>query len=85
MLSKCANPDCNEHFLYLCHGKLFRLEIEDPGPPPDTPSRDYGFVRIYRRTEYYWLCPTCSRRMTVAYQKGKGVVTILFSAYRAAS
>jgi hypothetical protein len=85
MLSKCANPNCKEPFLYLCQGKLFRLEIEEMDPPPAEASSGGTFKKIRRRTEYYWLCQTCSQRMTVEYRKGQGVNTVPFSALRAAS
>ncbi len=86
MLSKCANPDCAEPFLYLCQGKLFRLEIiEEADGHPSVQDTNQKFKGAHRRTEYYWLCESCCKRMTVAYQKGKGVTTVLFPAHRAAS
>lgn len=85
MLSKCANPDCTKPFLYLCQGKLFRIETEEADPPPVAQKSGQKVKRIGRRTEYYWLCESCSRRMTVAYAKGKGVTTVPFSLFRAAS
>jgi hypothetical protein len=85
MLSKCANPECTKPFLYLCQGKLFRFEVEQDDPPPAAQDPGRTFMRIHRRTEYFWLCESCAKRMTVAYQKGKGVTTLLFPTYRAAS
>lgn len=85
MLSKCANPECTKRFLYLCQGKLFRFEVEEDDAPQAAHGSGQKLSSIHRRTEYYWLCESCSKRMTVAYRKGEGVTTVLFPAHRAAS
>lgn len=60
MLSKCANPDCNEKFHSLAQGRLFHL----------TPARELeilceeDFPFLYER---YWLCDCCSKVMTVVW------------------
>jgi hypothetical protein len=86
MLSKCANPECPRAFLYLSKGKLFRLRIpsdESREPERMTPinnpsSRD--------RNEFFWLCDSCSERLTVVWKKGIGVRAVpVMQQYRAAS
>ncbi len=69
MLSKCANPDCAAPFIYLREGKLFHIntaigpQLVTEGKPP-------------QRIEYFWLCSDCAANMTLAFQRGKGVVTV---------
>lgn len=69
MLSKCANPACSAPFLYLHEGRLFRIEVESlcaahTGKEQRKPSR---------RPEYFWLCDSCARAMTLKYKPGRGV------------
>ena len=72
MLSKCANPGCSRPFRYLHQGKLFRMETEvgdnerSFGSDPD--------VKKHRRLEFFWLCEECALKMTLAFQKGAGVI-----------
>jgi len=60
MLSKCANPECSERFLYLHRGKLFHLtptpEVEAIGGECAPP--------LYER---FWLCDRCCKKMTLAW------------------
>ncbi len=69
MLSKCANPACAAPFIYLRDGKLFQIntaggpQLVSDGRPP-------------QRIEYFWLCGECAANMTLAFQRGKGVVTV---------
>jgi hypothetical protein len=74
MISKCANPDCSVHFLYLHEGKLFRVLRETDGPPDLQMGVDPTVRKRAQRVEFYWLCPECAHRMTVRYEKGSGVV-----------
>ena len=63
MLEKCANPACSAKFLRLREGKLFVAEFEAEGT---------GRVsRHWRQFEYFWLCSSCCRTMTVTIEKGK--------------
>jgi len=66
VLSKCANPDCSNHFLYLREGKLFRMEVSDPSQ--DTTVRVEVRKAVIRQ-EYFWLCADCARHMTVVRNK----------------
>jgi hypothetical protein len=52
MLAKCVNPSCFRPFLHLDQGRLFRLDAE-----PTLRSSEVT------RTEYFWLCESCSSGM----------------------
>lgn len=59
MLSKCSNPDCSAHFLYLYSGKLFRFDSKE------IPARrEYG-AQPSRGVEFFWLCDECAGRFTL--------------------
>jgi hypothetical protein len=51
MVSQCANPECGAPFLYLRHGKLFKIERP-------------GFSARHSRVEYFWLCGNCAGKTT---------------------
>ena len=72
MLSKCANPACSTPFQYLREGKLFQIEVD---------SSPQGAIHLVgkrpgQKVEHFWLCGRCSAQMTLAYQRGKGVITL---------
>lgn len=70
MLSKCANPSCNAPFQYLREGRLFKFDqqqVEHAGPRLVTSKKPV------RRVEHFWLCADCATRLTVAYDRTKGV------------
>jgi hypothetical protein len=83
MLSKCANPDCLNPFLYLHQGKLFRLDTADK----DTSDQDkadqdaaaQSTQKMAQNLEFFWLCHDCSAKLTLRYRKGAGVVTVPLS------
>jgi len=70
MLSKCANPDCNERFHSITQGKLFHLT---PGRELEILSEE-DFPFLYER---YWLCDRCSKIMTVVWDGMHGRVLTL--------
>ncbi len=75
MLSKCANPTCAAPFHYLRDGKLFQIDSRfgtraSPSGPQLLGKKPAG------RIEYFWLCNACSSTMTLAYERGKGVVAV---------
>lgn len=70
MLSKCANPECTRPFHYLREGKLFQIDRAGAGPRLVTDKRPP------HKIEYFWLCGPCSSSMTLAFNRGAGVVTI---------
>ena len=70
MLSKCANPACTSPFHYLRDGRLFQMETGVGG------SRLVGDKKPERRVEYFWLCGACASRITLTFERGKGVVAV---------
>ncbi len=62
MVRKCANPSCSATFLRLHDGKLFIVETAAGHP---------------QRLNYFWLCDSCSRTMTIAKQENQGTVVPL--------
>jgi hypothetical protein len=63
MTAKCANPSCNQLFLYFRAGRIFLIESSSSGTPA-----------IARRTpEYFWLCGDCSRTMRVVLDRNGDV------------
>lgn len=60
VLSKCANPECSEQFLYLHQGKLFCLT-----PTPEVQA--IGQIAIPKLTERFWLCDRCAKTLTLVW------------------
>jgi len=60
MLSKCANPTCSNTFRYFREGKLFLIDSEAKSSKS-------------RSLQYFWLCPTCCRNMTIQMDHGHAV------------
>jgi hypothetical protein len=83
MLSKCANPDCSQTFLYLRQGKLFRFDVPVLRDDGDHNAQQSSGGRY--RNEYFWLCDYCSMRMTLVCDRTLGVRTIPLMQYKAAS
>lgn len=74
MISKCANPACSAHFLYLHEGKLFRvLRGTDEALGPQM-GVDPTMRKRAQRVEFFWLCEKCSGKLTIRYKKGSGVI-----------
>ena len=63
MVQKCANPSCSAPFRRLRDGRLFVVEAAAEGHP--------------RKLNYFWLCDSCSRIMTVAKKGNQGAVVPL--------
>jgi hypothetical protein len=61
---KCANPICNSEYEYG-HGRLLRVQ--------QTPSSEKQPVH-WHGVKHYWLCARCSKKFTIEYQKGTGVL-----------
>ena len=70
MMSKCANPSCSSVFRYLRDGKLFQVPAgaspKLASDSPKTPARD----------EFFWLCGSCSRELTIIVDPIEGVRTV---------
>jgi len=60
LLSKCANPECTNRFLYLRGGRLVPVKIEAPAGVPGAP-----------RQELYWLCPACADTVRLTVDDGQ--------------
>ena len=60
MISKCANPLCDELFLYLGGGKLFVLNMG-----PTMQSGVASTTDRPNRREHFWLCGHCAPTMTI--------------------
>ena len=74
MLSKCANPDCSEPFLYLHRGKLFRWERRAPAANIEPRAFE---KKSPLSIEYFWLCDTCATQLTlVRTEKGVTVTPV---------
>lgn len=56
MTANCANPACKLPFHYFRSGTIYLLDPRD-GTGPQLPSDKA------QRTEYFWLCGECSRKM----------------------
>ena len=81
MLDKCANPACPATFRNLRDGRVFVTEVE---------ADDQTVVSGHaHQRQYFWLCGSCSRTMTVTVEKGKTVqvvrLAVQANAARAAS
>ena len=76
MLHKCANPSCENAFLKLTQGKLFLVETDQAY------ARGLSIVskRTQRRIEHYWLCDACAPVLTLAYERGRGIVAVPLTA-----
>jgi hypothetical protein len=74
MLHKCANPACVNPFRKLSEGKLFLLEMESPSS--SSQQRRYGDGRRPHRIEHFWLCDQCASVLTLAFEKGKGMIAV---------
>jgi hypothetical protein len=84
MLSKCANPGCSAHFLYLHQGKLFRIDNHAVNPESAVAVPRTEEKKPSRHSEYFWLCDDCAAEMTLAYKPGIGVTTVPISRMQAA-
>jgi hypothetical protein len=65
MVQKCANPACSSQFRSLRKGRVFVKGVES--------NADGSNKSRIRHLEYFWLCDSCCRSMTVIVEKGDGV------------
>jgi hypothetical protein len=85
MISNCANPGCSARFLYLHSGKLFRFERE---PREDTELLMGFDPTVHKHStgvEFYWLCETCAKKVTLTYHRESGVTARPLTTLKAAS
>jgi len=64
MLAKCANPACATKFLYLREGKLYLIDVKG-GSIGYRSSADSRHHDRPNPIEYFWLCSSCRRVMTI--------------------
>lgn len=76
MVNKCANSACSAVFRSLRDGRVFVTEV-DGDPRGD--GRGHS-----RKLQYFWLCNSCCRTMTVIAEKGMGVRVVPLPARRTA-
>jgi len=76
MLQKCANSTCSNPFRRLSEGKLFQVETEYFSSPQFPSKRSVRGGRRMNRIEHYWLCDECSSFLTLAFEKGQGMITV---------
>jgi len=64
MITKCANPSCENSFRYFRGGNLFLVD-----PRTLQLVRDTEFHEKSRRSEYFWLCEKCAPAMTISLDR----------------
>lgn len=69
MVTKCANPDCNNVFRYLKGGKLFLVDMPPIVPTSALSRLEAELCKKGARYEYFWLCEECAPRMTLTFVK----------------
>jgi len=72
MLSKCANQGCFATFHYFHEGKLFTIEQRIDSPRRGSPA-DPEYTGSPHGPQYFWLCSSCCRAMTVQSAGDHGV------------
>ena len=73
MLAKCANPSCSTPLVYLREGKIFMVE----SPQSQTEQDGAIFIRPRsNRVEHFWLCGPCAARMTLTYDRERGIEVV---------
>lgn len=72
MVSKCANPECDNEFRYLHEGRLFAVDIPFTTAQSDEPK---STLRP-RSVQYFWVCRKCFPHIRIEYDRAKGNVVI---------
>jgi hypothetical protein len=75
MLSKCANPACSATFRYFHEGRLFSIESRSDSPRRGPPA-DQEYTSNPHSLQYFWLCSSCCRAMTVQSDGDHGVTIV---------
>jgi hypothetical protein len=75
MLAKCANPACSATFRYLHEGRLFAINSKvdslEWGPPADP-----EYMSKSKSPQYFWLCSSCCRAITVQSDGDHGITLL---------
>lgn len=56
MIDKCANPECEEHLVYLRSGVLYAVDV-------------YRESEDERTTHFFWMCESCSSRYRLRFDR----------------
>jgi hypothetical protein len=64
MLAKCANPDCSAVFRYLHEGKVYMVDSKAAFAGSGRTNNAKIAGALYK-CEYYWLCASCCRELTI--------------------
>ncbi|HYL16155.1 MAG TPA: hypothetical protein VEV41_24195 [Terriglobales bacterium] len=75
MLAKCANPACSATFHYFHEGKLFAIESKIDPLSRERPI-DPEYTGGPHGVQYFWLCSSCCRAMTVLPDGNQGVTVV---------
>ena len=75
VLSKCANPECKTLFKYLREGRLVRMSTGVSARQPRV-AGDAPHASLHR-SEFFWLCGTCSSSFTLLYDVNAGIHLIV--------
>ena len=67
MVTKCANPQCSESFLYLTLGRLFFVPFTSTSGGSGLGVPGQGNWR------HYWLCHKCSQQLTIKPGEGEEI------------
>jgi hypothetical protein len=74
MLSKCANPRCNNIFRYFHEGKLYAAD-----PTVSATVERKEFLRYVKKSvspEYAWLCSLCCIYMAIRWDEKLGLIAV---------
>jgi len=75
MLAKCANQACFAAFHYFHEGKLFAIEWRIHSLRRGSPA-DPEYTGSPHGPQYFWLCSSCCRAMTVQSDGDHGVTIV---------
>jgi hypothetical protein len=69
-MQQCANPNCAIPLRLLREGRLFQFEIRSQTANSSRPKLGRS-----RATSVFWLCGQCSSKLTLVFDRLKGVIT----------
>ena len=75
MLAKCVNQACFATLHYFHEGKLFAIESRIHSPRRGLPV-DPEYTGSPHGPQYFWLCSSCCRAMTVQSDGDRGVTIV---------
>lgn len=75
MLAKCANPACSATYHYFHEGRLFAIESRIDSQATG-PRSDPEYAGRPHSLQYFWLCSSCCRAMTIRSGKDHGLILV---------